>query len=137
MTPSKALFYFCISFVVGITLQSFLKIPQEALWGFLLLAILSIGASVFSKKWQDHEKRVEGLRGVLNEFERYTVPLIRIESVDQLIDRGKDYIRRFKNQAGVALNISLLPLMEKYIADLEKDINSVWYKILKRINRVQ
>ena len=42
MTPSKTLFYLCISFIVGITLQSFIKIPQILLGGFLLLAIFVI-----------------------------------------------------------------------------------------------
>ncbi|MEK7663985.1 MAG: ComEC/Rec2 family competence protein [Patescibacteria group bacterium] len=37
MTPSKALFWFCVSFIVGIALQSSIKIPQIFLWGFLIL----------------------------------------------------------------------------------------------------
>ena len=50
MTPSKALFWFCISFVAGIGLASsfgiaedkMIEIPQLFLWGFLFLAILVI-----------------------------------------------------------------------------------------------
>jgi len=50
ISPSKALFYCCISFVVGIALQSFIKIPQIFLWGFLLLGIFCIIVSFFKKK---------------------------------------------------------------------------------------
>ena len=42
MTPSKTLFYFCIAFIVGIFLQSIIKIPQIFLWGFLMLGIFII-----------------------------------------------------------------------------------------------
>lgn len=50
MTPSKALFCLCISFVVGIFLQSIIKIPQIFLWGFLLLGILIIAGSFLLNK---------------------------------------------------------------------------------------
>ena len=54
MTPSKILFYFCISFVLGIFLKSsfgaaqdrLIKIPQFVLWVFLFLAILIIFISL-------------------------------------------------------------------------------------------
>ena len=42
MTPSKALFWFCITFVSGITVNSLVKIPQSFLWAFLLLGIMGI-----------------------------------------------------------------------------------------------
>lgn len=42
MTPSKTFFWFCISFIVGIALQSTIKIPQIFLWGILILAVLII-----------------------------------------------------------------------------------------------
>lgn len=50
MTSSKILFYFCISFVVGIFFESFTKIPQNLLWVFLLLAPLIIIFSIIIKK---------------------------------------------------------------------------------------
>ena len=50
MTPSKALFWFCIAFIVGILLESFVKIPQVILWGFLIAAVLIIIASFFLNK---------------------------------------------------------------------------------------
>ncbi len=40
MTPSKILFFFCLSFIFGIFLQSLIKIPQSFLWVFLFFAIL-------------------------------------------------------------------------------------------------
>ena len=50
MTPSKILFCLCISFIVGIFLESLIKIPQIFLWGFLLCAVFLIAISFFSKK---------------------------------------------------------------------------------------
>lgn len=42
MTPSKTLFWFCISFILGIFLQSFISIPQTFVWGMLFLATVII-----------------------------------------------------------------------------------------------
>jgi len=47
MTPSKILFYFCLSFIGGIFLSSFIIISQIYLLGILIFGILSI--SVFWK----------------------------------------------------------------------------------------
>src|SRR3989338_970938 len=49
MTPSKALFFCCISFVAGIALEYVVKIPHIVLWGFLLVALAGISASFFVK----------------------------------------------------------------------------------------
>lgn len=50
MTPSKALFYFCISFVAGIFLQSAIKIPQIFVWGILILTVVIILTFLLLKK---------------------------------------------------------------------------------------
>ena len=50
MTASKTLFYLCIAFVVGVAWASLMKIPQMALWGFLLLGIFCLAASFFKKE---------------------------------------------------------------------------------------
>lgn len=42
MTPSKALFCFCVAFIAGIGLSSFVKIPQFFLWGFLFIGVLLV-----------------------------------------------------------------------------------------------
>jgi len=42
MTSSKILFFLSISFIIGIFLESLVKIPQFILWIFLFLAILTI-----------------------------------------------------------------------------------------------
>jgi uncharacterized membrane protein YoaK (UPF0700 family) len=42
MSPSKILFFICVSFVAGIFLESLVKIPQILLWAFLLLDFLAI-----------------------------------------------------------------------------------------------
>ena len=50
MSPSKILFFLCIFFVVGIFLESIIKIPQVLLWAFLLIGVLTIVLSAFGKK---------------------------------------------------------------------------------------
>jgi len=50
MTPSKALFYLCISFIVGIASSSIIKIPQIFIWAFLFLGILVIIISFLLNK---------------------------------------------------------------------------------------
>ncbi len=47
MTPSKTLFYFFISFIVGIYLASLYRIPQIFSWGIFVLSILAIIISLF------------------------------------------------------------------------------------------
>jgi len=42
MTPSKILFYFCISFIAGIIFESVFKTPQFVIWGVLITAVLLI-----------------------------------------------------------------------------------------------
>lgn len=42
MTPSKTLFYLCLSFIVGITLQSFIPLPRAFAWGFLIAGFLIV-----------------------------------------------------------------------------------------------
>jgi hypothetical protein len=44
MSPSKILFYFCISFILGIFLESILNSPQIILWGVLFLATIFIAS---------------------------------------------------------------------------------------------
>ena len=50
MTPSKILFYFCISFIAGIFLESVIKIPQILLWVFLFIDFLVIIVCLLIKK---------------------------------------------------------------------------------------
>ena len=50
MTSSKTLFWFCISFILGIALQSFTKIPHTLLWGILICGFALIVASFLVKK---------------------------------------------------------------------------------------
>ena len=39
MSPSKILFFLCLSFIAGIFLESIIKIPQIFLWAFLFFAV--------------------------------------------------------------------------------------------------
>jgi len=48
ITPSRALFYLCVSFIVGIAMQSMSNIPHALLWGFLLLGVGCIAVSFFT-----------------------------------------------------------------------------------------
>lgn len=50
MTPSKVLFYFCITFAVGIFFESFANIPILVLWGFLVGATVFIVVGFFKKE---------------------------------------------------------------------------------------
>src|SRR3989344_7193470 len=50
MTPSKILFFCAMSVILGIALESFIKIPHAMLWGFLFLAAFCISISFFSRK---------------------------------------------------------------------------------------
>lgn len=50
MTPSKALFWFCISFIFGILMQSIVKIPHAYVWGILFFGVLTITMSFVADK---------------------------------------------------------------------------------------
>ena len=50
MTSSKALFYFCIAFILGIALESLVFLPQIIIWVFLLIGIFIILFSVLKNK---------------------------------------------------------------------------------------
>lgn len=50
MSPSKILFYFCISFVAGVFFESLFKIPQVFIWGFLFSALILIFAFINKKQ---------------------------------------------------------------------------------------
>ncbi len=49
MPKGKAFLYFCLSFVGGIFLSSFIQIPQEMLWGFFILGLILV-ISLFRDK---------------------------------------------------------------------------------------
>lgn len=50
MTPSKALFYACITFIVGIATESITNIPQIFVWGIFVLGIIIVVATLLFKK---------------------------------------------------------------------------------------
>jgi len=50
MTPSKIFLYFCLFFIFGIFLNSFLKIPQPLLLAILFLGVLLIFIPLFFKR---------------------------------------------------------------------------------------
>ena len=50
MSPSKILFFLCVSFVVGIFIESIVKIPQIFVWGFLFAGIILVFSSFFSNR---------------------------------------------------------------------------------------
>ena len=50
MSPSKILFFLCISFVLGIFLESVIEIPQIFLWDFLFADFFAIVIFLLIKK---------------------------------------------------------------------------------------
>lgn len=50
MTASKIFLYFCLSFIIGIFINSLIKIPQYSLWGLLFLGVLLVFGALFLKK---------------------------------------------------------------------------------------
>jgi len=50
MTPSKILFFLCLSFVTGIFLELIIRIPQIFVCGFLLLGIIFVFSAFFTKR---------------------------------------------------------------------------------------
>jgi len=58
MTPSKILFYFCLSFILGIFFESLIKIPQIFVCGILILGIILILVSLFLSFPRKRESRV-------------------------------------------------------------------------------
>jgi len=42
MTPSKILFFLCLSLVIGVFIESLIEIPQIFIWGFLILGVVMI-----------------------------------------------------------------------------------------------
>ncbi len=53
MSPSKILFFFCLSFIFGVFLESIYKIPQIFVCGILILAVLIIIIAIFYLKRSD------------------------------------------------------------------------------------
>lgn len=82
--------------------------------------MMKIVSAVFQAGQNTHEKRIEQLREFLDQFEQKTVPMIRMESDRELILRAKDYLRRFKGQPGVRLNMNLLDSIERLVEEIEK-----------------
>jgi len=63
MSPSKTLFYLCVSFIVGIFLASILKIQQSILWIFLFVSVFAMVVSLFYLYHSDAIRRLVSLLG--------------------------------------------------------------------------
>jgi protein-S-isoprenylcysteine O-methyltransferase Ste14 len=50
MSPSKTLFFLCLSFIIGVFLESVIKIPQIFVCGFLILGIIATCVPFLFKK---------------------------------------------------------------------------------------
>ena len=50
MTPSKVLFFLCLSFIAGILVESTIKIPQIFIWGIFIIGIFIIFVSLVFRK---------------------------------------------------------------------------------------
>lgn len=110
MTPSKILFYLCISFVVGIFISSIVKIPQIFLWGFLFLGMLAIIVSLFFKK--------DFLMIISFCFLFLLLGVIRLQISEFNI--ANDELRKFNNKG----KITLVGIIIK-----EPDVRDTWQKL--------
>jgi competence protein ComEC len=61
MTSSKVLFYFCVSFIAGIFLESFFRLSQAFLWAFLFIGLLVIFFAVNVRNEVTKQSREYGL----------------------------------------------------------------------------
>lgn len=50
MTSSKILFFICLSFIVGVVFEFFVKIPQIIIWGFLFVDFIAVIIILLIKK---------------------------------------------------------------------------------------
>ena len=93
-------------------------------------------SSIFQKKVSDYNEKVEKLRKILDEFEKGIVAIIRVESDDELIQRGTGYINQWKGKNVHFLNPTLLAPMERLVKELELERDQLWYKALKKTKQI-
>jgi len=93
--------------------------------------ILSIFSSFFSSKIKSYKEKTEKLRGMLDELEKGTVPMIKVETVEELLLRAKDYLQKFKGQRLYSLNGSLLPVIERLVTEIDSIHKLWWFRLLK------
>lgn len=94
MTPSKALFLLCISFIVGIFFSSIIKIPQVYIWGIFIAGVIFLFLPLISTK----KNFLWGflilffaiglLRFQISEFDIYNSKLIKLNDQDKVIVSG-------------------------------------------------
>lgn len=93
--------------------------------------ILNIISGFFSERIKDYREKVEKLRNMLDELEKRTVPMIRVESDEELLARAKDYLRRFKGQSLTVIDGSLLPAIERLVNEIDLIHVTSWFRFLK------
>ncbi len=74
MSPSKILFFLCLSFIVGIFFDSVIKIPQAFVWGIFVLGVILIFINLFL------DKKYFGIFGFCFLF--LTIGVIRVQITD-------------------------------------------------------
>lgn len=94
--------------------------------------ILSIIAGFFSEKIKDYKDKIEKIRNMLDELEKGTVPIIRVENDEELLVRAKDYLKRFKGQSLAIIDGSLLPAIERLVNEIDLIRETSWFRLLKR-----
>jgi len=94
--------------------------------------VLNIISGFFSGKIKDYKEKVEKLRSMLDELEKRTVPMIRVENDEELLIRAKDYLKRFKGQSLTVINGSLLPAIERLVNEIDLIRGAFLFKLLKR-----
>ena len=131
MTSSKILFYLCVSFVVGIFLESVIKIPQIFLWGFLFLTVIIIFTSLALVS----SPRKRGSRIWIPFFKGMTVAgfcvlflllgVIRLQISEFNI--GNNQLRKFSARGGSAQGGNDIVLTGTIFG--EPDVRNNWQKL--------
>jgi len=124
MTKSKILFYFCLSFIIGISSALSLKISQLSMLGFFLMLFALILISVF---WKYKKTAIFGfcLLFFLLGIWRYQLFQSRIEN-----NELKNYINQEISFIGIIDN---QPVVKEKTANFEIQIQGVEARILATV----
>lgn len=100
MTPSKALFYLCVSFLTGILIGSAIKISRLFLWGILFLAIFLIIFQLFlSLKKKEFQKNYFLIMGFCILF--LSLGILRVEVAQLYVFNNE--LRKLNDRGEIAL----------------------------------
>lgn len=95
--------------------------------------ILNIASSFFSKKIKDYKEKVEKLRNILDEFNKYCESIIRVETDEELLKRAKETLKKIEEgHRLVVRDGSLLPAIKRLVNEIKLIQKTLWFRLLKR-----